>query len=275
MFSVVLPCFNESRYGYLPRILENLRSQTGQKQLIAVVSPSQDDTLAIIRQFPEVEIIESAASNRAQRLTVGIKASRGEYVLLHHPATLLPEFTALQQAEAALKQEAAVWGGFVHSFDMDHWLLRFTSWYSTWVRSRQGILYLDHCIFATRAALSAVGGVPDMDIFEDTALSIALRGYGRSVGSGSVAIAPGKVITSARRFRDRGVYRQALVNQILKVMYHARLDPRRMNWLYEGKSPINVSYPVNYTGRDSAQPSKTENAEGQGTQKKEHPNLSR
>jgi hypothetical protein len=271
MFSVVLPCFNESRYGYLPRILENLRSQTGPKQLIAVVSPSQDDTLAIIQQFPEVEIIESAASNRAQRLTIGIEASRGEYILLHHPATLLPEFTALQQAAAALEQENAVWGGFVHSFDMDHWLLRFTSWYSTWVRSRQGILYLDHCIFAISAALRSVGGVPDMDIFEDTALSMALRGYGRSVGSGCVAIAPGKVITSARRFRDRGIYRQALVNQILKVMYHAKLDPKRMNWLYEGKSPINVSYsdfgsapplsPASSDSSASAQPSEKVNAQ--------------
>lgn len=210
-----------------------------------MVSPSQDDTLATIQQFPEVEIVETTASNRAQRLNVGIEASRGEYILLHHPATLLPAVTALQQAEAALSQDSnqhAVWGGFVHSFDMDHWLLRFTSWYSTWVRSRQGILYLDHCIFATKAALTAVGGVPDMDIFEDTALSIALRDYSRSVGIKQVAIAPGKVITSARRFRDRGIYQQALVNQALKVMYHAKLDPKQMNWLYEGKRPINVSY---------------------------------
>ena len=243
MFSVVLPCFNESRHGYLPKILENLRSQTGSKQLIAVVSPSQDDTLAIIQQFPEIEIIQATASNRAQRLNVGINASKGEYVLLHHPATLLPENTAFQLAEAALKQHSAVWGGFVHSFDMDHWLLRFTSWYSTRVRSRQSILYLDHCIFATKRALIAVGGVPDMDIFEDTALSIALRDFGRASGyTGSAAIASGKVTTSARRFRDRGIYRQALVNQMLKLMYHAKLDPQRLNWLYEGKSQINVSY---------------------------------
>ena len=242
MFSVVLPCFNESRYGYLPRILENLRSQTGPKQLIAVISHSHDDTLAIVQQFPDVEIIETTASNRAQRLNIGIEASQGEYILLHHPATLLPEVTALQQAQAALAQESAVWGGFVHSFDMDHWLLRFTSWYSTRVRSRQGILYLDHCIFATKAALSAVGGVPDMDIFEDTALSLALGGFGDSVGNGKAAIASGKAITSARRFRDRGVYRQAMVNQALKLMYYAKLDPKRLNWLYEGKSQINVSY---------------------------------
>ncbi|MEL6350853.1 MAG: glycosyltransferase [Cyanobacteria bacterium J06627_28] len=242
MFSVVLPCFNESRHGYLPRILENLLAQAGEKQIIAVVSPSSDDTLAVVRQFPAVDIIETAAINRAQRLTEGIKASKGEWVLLHHPATLLPERIALQQAAATLFAEQAVWGGFIHGFDMDHWLLRFTSWYSTRVRSRpsifspQGILYLDHCIFASREVLMEIGGVPDMDIFEDTALSIALNQWGKP------AIAPVKVTTSARRFRQRGIYRQALLNQLLKVMYYAHLDPKRLNWLYESKSQINVAY---------------------------------
>ena len=239
MFSVVLPCFNESRHGYLPKILENLCQQAGSKQLIAVVSPSTDDTLATIQQFPAVEIIETNAINRAQRLNVGIKASKGEFVLLHHPATLLPTGDALYQAEMALK--GSVWGGFAHSFDMDHWLLRFTSWYSTAVRSQhQSVLYLDHCIFARRQALIDIGGVPDMDIFEDTALSLALARKGEP--GGKPAIASGKVITSARRFRSRGIYQQALLNQLLKLMYLTRQDPKTLNWLYESKSQINVSY---------------------------------
>ena len=234
MFSVVLPCFNESRHGYLPNILENLLAQRGEKQLIAAISPSDDNTLAIVRQFPEVDVIETVANNRAQRLNVGIEASRGEFVLLHHPATLLPKKTALIQAEQALID--AVWGGFTHSFDLDRRLLRFTSWYSTKVRSRSGILYLDHCIFARRQALIDIGGVPDMDIFEDTALSLALKELG------APAIVTGKVVTSARRFRDRGLYKQAVLNQLLKVMYYANLNPQRLNWLYERKSQINVGY---------------------------------
>ena len=234
MFSVVLPCFNEARHGYLPKILENLSAQAGEKQLIAAVSPSTDNTLALLAQFPNVEVIKTDASNRAQRLNVGIEASRGEFVLLHHPATLLPEKTALLQAQKALDE--AIWGGFTHSFDWNQWLLRFTSWYSTKVRSRSGILYLDHCIFAWRRALVEIGGVPDMDIFEDTALSLALKQLG------APAVIEEKVVTSARRFRDRGLYRQAALNQLLKVMYHAKLNPQQLNWLYERKSQINVGY---------------------------------
>ena len=237
MISVVLPCLNEMRHGYLPQILENLTQQQGPKQLIAVISPCQDETRDIISQYSAFEIIDSTAQNRAQRLTQGIAASNGDIVLLHHPATLLPEKVALEQIQTTLQDATAVWGGFHHSFDWDHWLLRFTSWYSNTQRPRKRhILYLDHCMFAQRSVLESIGGVPDMDIFEDTALSQALSQFGPP------KLAPGQVTTSARRFRERGIYKHALLNQMLKIMYTAKLDPKYMNWLYESKSQINVTY---------------------------------
>ena len=239
MISIVLPCLNEIRHGYLPKILDNLTLQPGDKQIIIVISPSTDGTYDLITQHPAAshfKVIEAESTNRAQRLTIGIQASQGETVLLHHPATLLPP-DGLGQIRTLMAQESCVWGGFRHSFDFDHWLLRFTSWYSTTQRPRtSGILYLDHCIFAQRRVLLDIGGVPDMDIFEDTALSKALGQYG------APQLAPGTIVTSARRFQERGIYKHAALNQMLKMMYHARLDPKKMNWLYEGKSQINVSY---------------------------------
>ncbi|MEM9264772.1 MAG: glycosyltransferase [Cyanobacteria bacterium P01_F01_bin.13] len=239
VISVVLPCFNEIRHGYLPRILDNLALQPGEKQLIVVMSPSTDGTYDVINQHPsiaELTLVKTDATNRAQRLTLGIEASQGDVVLLHHPATLLP-VDALCQIKRLMADDTITWGGFRHSFDFDHWLLRFTSWYSTTQRPRfESILYLDHCIFARRTALIDIGGVPDMDIFEDTALSNALSQFGPP------QIAPGTIVTSARRFKERGIYQHALLNQLLKLMYHAGLDPKKMNWLYEGKSQINVNY---------------------------------
>ncbi|ESA36782.1 glycosyl transferase [Leptolyngbya sp. Heron Island J] len=239
VISVVLPCLNEIRHGYLPRILDNLALQSGAKQIIIVISPSTDGTHDVIIQHPaaaDFKLVYTDATNRAQRLTVGIETSQGDVVLLHHPATLLPP-DALSQIRALMANDTVTWGGFRHSFDVDHWLLRFTSWYSTTQRPRLSqILYLDHCIFARRGALMDIGGVPDMDIFEDTALSNALSQFGPPY------LAPGTIVTSARRFKERGIYKHAALNQLLKLMYHARLDPKKMNWLYEGKSQINVNY---------------------------------
>ncbi|NER82530.1 MAG: glycosyltransferase family 2 protein [Leptolyngbya sp. SIO1D8] len=237
MISVVLPCLNELRHGYLPQIIDNLLAQQGEKELIAVISPSQDGTLEHLAQFPQIRILESTVQNRAQRLNIGIEASRGEAVLLHHPATLLPPEKALILIDKALQEPLVMWGGFQHQFDWDHWLLRYTSWYSTTVRPRwEQILYLDHCIFARRSLLLEIGGVPDMDIFEDTVLSQRLKQYGCPI------LLQARVVTSARRFQNRGVYRQALLNQLLKVMYHFGIDPKWMNRLYEKKVQINVNY---------------------------------
>lgn len=245
MISVVLPCLNELRHGYLPQIVANLLAQQGEKELIAVVSPSQDGTLDVLTQVPQIRVIESTAQNRAQRLNVGIAASQGETVVLHHPATLLPPETGLLVVAEAMQDPQVMWGGFRHQFDWDHWLLRFTSWYSTAVRSRWGrVLYLDHCVFARRSLLMKIGGVPDMDIFEDTVLSQRLGRYGAPI------ILPSTVITSARRFRSRGVYYQAFLNQMLKMMYHTGIDPQLMNRLYEQKTQINVTYSGDEAKRD-------------------------
>ena len=237
MISVILPCFNELRHGYLPHILANLCQQQGEKEILAVLSPNNDGSKELIQQHPQVRLIESDARNRAQRLNNGIAASQGEVVLLHHPATLLPPTEALSLIAAATANSAVMWGGFRHQFDYDHWLLRFTSWYSNQVRSRWSqILYLDHCLFAKRDVLEKIGGLPDMDIFEDTLFGQRLNQFAPP------HLLPGLVITSARRFRQRGIYRQAAINQLLKLMYHAHLNPNWMNRLYERRSQINVSY---------------------------------
>ena len=240
--SIILPCLNEIRHGYLDRIFANLIAQDGEKEIIAVVSPSDDGTEIFLdeyaRQFAEVQVVRSLAKNRSQRLNDGIAVSQGEIILLHHPATLLPEFIALDLIKQSLGSSQNLgWGAFQHSFDFDHWLLQFTSWYSDRVRVKQkGIVYLDHCPFINRQVLAQIGNVPDRDIFEDTVLSDRLREFSKPV------LAEGKIITSARRFRQRGIYRHAMLNQVLKICYLLNIDPRSLNRLYEQKSSINVKY---------------------------------
>ena len=65
--------------------------------------------------------------------------------------------------------------GFAMSFDSQHWLLKYTSWYANHIRLRRNILYLDHCLFAHRTYIQEIGGFPLYDIFEDTHLCLKLR----------------------------------------------------------------------------------------------------
>ncbi|MCY7334086.1 MAG: glycosyltransferase [Pseudanabaena sp. CAN_BIN31] len=238
--SIILPCLNEIRHGYLENILTNLVAQDGEIEIITVVSVSDDGTDTVLeeytKRYAQVQIVRSLAKNRAQRLNDGIAISTGDIILLHHPATLLPERIVLQLIEQTLAS-GSQWGAFRHSFDFTHWLLHFTSWYSDNVRVKQkSLVYLDHCPFIDRQLLAQIGNVPDLDIFEDTVLSDRLRQFSKPL------LANGQVITSARRFRQRGIYRHAILNQVLKICYHFNIDPRWLNLLYEQKASINVKY---------------------------------
>lgn len=220
--SVVLPTSNELGLDYLPRILERLRALP-HVELIAVDNASNDGTGDLLASA-NAHVIRLAGSNRAQRLNAGIAAAQCDLVLLHHPRSLLEAaaFDALRHLP-----EYVVWGAFTQRFDLQHPLLAWTSWYSNRIRlDGRGIAYLDHCIFLRRS-LAGDCPVPERAIFEDTALSHVLLRHGPPTRL------PQQATTSAVRYQRNGVWRQALMNQALKVGYGLRLPDSWMNRLYE------------------------------------------
>ena len=52
LISIVLPCFNEVRHGYLESILANLHEQEGHKEIIFVITPGGDRTEEAIHKAP-------------------------------------------------------------------------------------------------------------------------------------------------------------------------------------------------------------------------------
>ncbi len=69
--------------------------------------------------------------------------------------------------------------------------------------------------------------IPAVDIFEDTELSLILRESGRPT------ISPHVATTSAVRFRANGPWKQACLNQRMKIEYLLGASHKRMNARYE------------------------------------------
>lgn len=231
MLSIVLPTFNESRGGYLPRILQNL-AKLSDAEVIVVDGGSVDDSLQLIEQSV-VKLIQLPNSTRAARLNKGIEASNGEVILLHHPRSIVGS-NALKRIYETCSGNNEAWGGLTHKFDAEHPLLKFTSWYSNRIRcDRRGIVYLDHCIFFNRALVVDGPLIPDVPIFEDTELSKLLRKKSRPVRLMEVAE------TSAIRFQQNGMLKQAVLNQLLKIAYYLKLPRTRMNNTYEKGLDLN------------------------------------
>ena len=235
MISVILSTNNEIQHNYLERIFISLTHQDQPYEIVVVDNNSEDATREICAKYTD-KIFILKNSNRAERFNYGLKKVRGEIVVFHHAATLIPHNTFWDIVEVMAQRKS--WWCYSHSFDSRHPLLTFTSWYSNEVRVKhKGIVYADHIIFGRRRVFQALWWFPPLDIFEETPFSILMnRRCGKPV------LLNHRVVTSARRFKKRGVIRHALLNQYLKILYHMDMSDNCINSRYEANQNYNVVY---------------------------------
>lgn len=231
--SVVIPTLNEEENPYFLQILELFSSFEG-AEIIVSDGGSIDNTPTCCSKF-NIKYLARKTTSRAERINMGIRESSSDMILLHHPRSFVCKKGVEYLIQNAMNLK---WGGFLHSFDFDHPILKFTSWYSNYIRGYlSGILYLDHCIFLKKSMARSIGELPLVDIFEDTILSQKLlKNFGKP------RILPHKATTSAVRFKTNGMYRQSLMNQYLKVKFYLGADHRQMNKLYETNTRLNSKY---------------------------------
>ncbi len=224
--SIVIPTFNEIRHGYINRILDELCSIKG-IEVIAVDGGSSDGTSELCRSKADRYVL-MAGSSRAERMNCGYDVSRGSVVLFHHPRSFISKKAIDELKKFNHHSKKLFWGGFTHTFDSISRGMEFTSWYSNHVRRvLSGILYLDHCIFASRILISRVGGFPEKEIFEDTLFSRELNNYAKPVLLKNISV------TSSVRFVKNGFLIQGMLNQIMKLFFLCGVSDVKMNKIYE------------------------------------------
>jgi hypothetical protein len=86
--------------------------------------------------------------------------------------------------------------------------------------------YGDQAIFLTKQVFQQIGGFPDLPIMEDFELMRRLRRVGK------IVILPVAVVTSARRWLQKGVFKTTLLNQIVIIAYLLGVSPQRIRSWY-------------------------------------------
>lgn len=201
VLSVVIPTLNEATE--LPSLLASL-PPSGGLEVIVADGGSQDDTRAIAQQYGATVV--QSAPGRARQMNAGASAAMGKTLLFLHADTRLPDhFASLVQQ--TLAQPGVVLGAFDLTIDGTlpglRWVERGVRWRSRWL----GLPYGDQALFLRAETFWQLGGFPEVPILED--LKLVRQAQKR----GKVAIAPGAVSTSARRWETLGVWQTTLINQ--------------------------------------------------------------
>jgi rSAM/selenodomain-associated transferase 2 len=222
--AVVVPVLDEE--NALGRTLESARRTLAPDDLLLVSDGgSTDRTVAIALSFGAVVL--RGAAGRGGQLERGAREAlrHGAGALLFlHADTLLPAL-ARERVVAALAAGAAG-GGFLIAFDGDRWIYRLGERCVNARTRRLGVPLGDQAQFASAVAFEAAGGFPEWPILEDVELMRRLRKVG------PLAALEPPVLTSVRRFEQRGAVRTVATNWLIWSLFSLRVSPQRLARLY-------------------------------------------
>ncbi|MBW4423358.1 MAG: TIGR04283 family arsenosugar biosynthesis glycosyltransferase [Nostoc desertorum CM1-VF14] len=214
--SIIIPTLNEA---------ENIKEAIITTQLninievIIVDGGSKDDTIEIAQSL-SVKVI-SSSPGRAVQMNAGAVAATGDILLFLHADTRLP--TGFDEmVRTVLQQPGTVAGAFKLRIDASLLSLRWVEWGVNLRSHFYQMPYGDQAIFLTKAVFQQIGSFPELPIMEDFELIRRLKRIGR------IVIIPTPVVTSARRWLQKGVFKTTLLNQIVIIAYLLGVSPERI-----------------------------------------------
>jgi rSAM/selenodomain-associated transferase 2 len=214
--SIIIPTLNETENIKEAIVTTQLNTNI---EVIIVDGGSKDDTIEIAKSL-NVKVILSSPG-RAVQMNAGAMAATGDILLFLHADTRLP-IRFDEMICTALQQPGIVAGAFKLRIDAPLLSLR---WVELGVNLRSHFYqmpYGDQAIFLTKVVFQQIGGFPELPIMEDFELMRRLKRIGQ------IVIISTPVLTSARRWLQKGVFKTTLLNQIVIIAYLLGVSPERI-----------------------------------------------
>lgn len=218
MISVIIPTLNEA--SNIGRCIDALRSESKDIEIIVADGGSSDNTREIATGCGVVKIVDSEAG-RGLQMNKGAAASSGDILLFLHADTSIEQGWS-DAVPSVIEKDCVAGGAFTFAVDGDSWSYRLVE---AWVRMRCALLelpYGDQAIFVKRNIFEAVGGYRDIPLMEDVDL------VGRVKKVGKISILRHRVLTSPRRWEEKGIIKTAAINQVIMLLYRLGVNPDRL-----------------------------------------------
>ena len=216
--SIIMPVLNEA--AQIADRLQHLKqTQSGDYEIIVVDGGSSDNSVELARQYTDQVIV--SPRERALQMNAGADCAQADTLLFLHADTLLPE-----NVVDLLNGIEHSWGWFKVRLSGENFMFRVIETMMN-LRSRlTSVATGDQAIFVSRSLFKEAGGFPEIALMEDIALSKVLRKLSSPVCMKQ------QVVTSSRRWQQRGTFRTIMLMWWLRVLYVSGVSPARLEKLY-------------------------------------------
>lgn len=195
--SIIIPVYNEvHRIGNFLKQLERKIYNIENIEILVVDGGSSDGSQSKITQTDHLKLIHSE-KGRAKQLNAGAQTAKGLLLYFLHCDSYPPQYFDRLIVQAFENGDYA--GCFRLKFDWNHPVLMISQWFTRFnhISCRGG----DQSLFITKILFDEIKGFDEQYIiYEDN--EIISRLYKRK----QFVVLPEYVITSARRYKENGVY---------------------------------------------------------------------
>ena len=219
--SIVIPVLDEAET--LPATLAALQGLRRLGHEVVVVDGGSRDGTPRIAEAVADRVV-TCPPGRARQMNAGAAAATRAVLLFLHADTLLPPQADRRILEAL--GAGRIWGRFDVRLSGSAWPFRVIERMMNWRSRLSGMATGDQAIFVRREAFVRIGGFPEIPLMEDLELSRRLRRHGRPA-----CLRP-PVVTSSRRWEERGIVPTVLLMWGLRLAWFLGVPPRRLARLY-------------------------------------------
>jgi len=220
--SIIIPVLNEAEH-----IADTLKSLDAYRrqghEVIVIDGGSNDDTVSITQQYAD-KVLHSDAG-RAIQMNSGIDEAMGDALLFLHADTRLPGDAVSKVINAI--EDGYFWGHFNVRLSGKHFMFRIIERMMNMRSCITGVATGDQAIFVGLESIEIVGTYPQLPLMEDVVFSKRLRKLGWP------ACIKQQVVTSSRRWEDKGILRTMLLMWRLRLLFFLGVSADKLARQYQ------------------------------------------